>query len=178
MVNHEDAEPAQEAEEEQPARAETGRVLYFVEPLTSRQSTEVLPAIEKMVNQINLEFKGNVVSQVVYRLHGDKAPELTGLRAKEWGRARGIVVTSTAAYEPNANGRAERAIGLLKQQTRAMVIGSALNKVQELWPLAVKHAASNLPGARPARHVSRYLVPGRGWFHLHRPLGWVVLRSV
>ena len=141
IVNHEEAESAHDAEEEPPARAETGRVLYFVEPLTSRQSTEVLPAIEKMVNQINLEFKGNVVSQVVYRLHGDKAPELTGLRAKEWGRTRGIVVTSTAAYEPNANGRAERAIGLIKEQTRAMVIGSALNEAQELWPLAVKHAA-------------------------------------
>ena len=51
------------------------------------------------------------------------------------------MVTSTAGYEPNANGRAERAIGLLKEQTRAMVLGSNLDNHQELWPLAVKHAA-------------------------------------
>ena len=94
------------------------KVLYFAEPLTGRSSAEVLPALEKIVNQANLIFKANVVSQVVYRMHSDKAPELAGPRAKEWGRSRGIVVTSTAGYDPNSNGRAERAIGLLKERTR------------------------------------------------------------
>ena len=78
--------PAEPAEEVKPAEQakEPGKVLYFAEPLTGRSSAEVLPALEKIVNQVNLIFKANVVSQVVYRMHSDKAPELAGPRAKEW----------------------------------------------------------------------------------------------
>ena len=65
--------PAEPAEEVKPAEQakEPGKVLYFAEPLIGRSSAEVLPAPEKIVNQANLIFKANVVSQVVYRTHSD-----------------------------------------------------------------------------------------------------------
>ena len=109
-------------------------MLYYAEPLVGRTLASVQPALERIVNQTNLTFKANVVSQVVYRWHGDKAPELTGPKAKEWGRSRGIVVTSTAGYEPNANGRAERAIGVLKERTRAMMMGVDLSIAESCGP--------------------------------------------
>ena len=64
------AEPAEEAKPAEQAK-EPGKVLYFAEPLTGRSSAEVLPALEKIVNQVNLIFKANVVSQVVYRMHSE-----------------------------------------------------------------------------------------------------------
>ena len=49
---------------------------------------------------------------------------------------------SYAGFDPNANGRAERAIGILKEKARALMIGaSSMPKVLKLWPMAMAHAA-------------------------------------
>ena len=58
----------------------------------------------------------------MYRLHGDRAQELTGKQVQSKMADMGIVVTSTAGYDPNANGRAERAARWIKEKTRTLLV--------------------------------------------------------
>ena len=72
-------------------------------------------------------------------MHGDRASELTGEAVSEYFEERGIRVTETAGYEPNANGRAESAVGVIKTKARVMLMGlGPMGKA--LWPAAVQHA--------------------------------------
>ena len=92
-----------------------------------------------MLTQIRDECEG---SNVVYRIHGDKAGELTGPKAKAQFAKQGIRVTSTPGYEPGNNGRAEKGVGLIKVHARAMLLTIPDERDrQELWPFAVQHAA-------------------------------------
>ena len=86
------------------------------------------------MNDIQNRYK----TKVIFRMHSDRASELCGERVKDHFRPQGIKVTSTAGYEPNANGRAENAIGIVKSRARAMLheLGP---QGRELWPLAVQH---------------------------------------
>ena len=88
-----------------------------------------------MVTEINDLFK----CHAVYRIHGDKASELTGERVEEYFEPRGIRVTHTPGYEPNANPRAESAINVIKTRARVM-LQSLGPKCRTLWPCAVQHA--------------------------------------
>ena len=74
--------------------AEGNRVRYYVVPLETKRSEEVLDAVKRMVTDINCEWKG----KVVYRLHGDRAFEVTGDLIKKWCLSEGIRVTHTAGY--------------------------------------------------------------------------------
>ena len=65
-----------------------------------------------MVNRIQNLFK----RKAVYRVHADRAQELTGDRARQAFERIGVTVTSTAGYESNANGRAERAVLFLQRK--------------------------------------------------------------
>eukprot|EP00959_Pyramimonas_sp_CCMP1952_P100406 2100493-Pyramimonas_sp.AAC.1 len=88
---------------------------------------------------IRSEFEG---ANVVYRIHGDRASELTGTKSKEHFAKQGILVTSTPGYEPNNNPRAEKGIGLVKLRARAMLLSfTDPRDRQDLWPMAVQHAA-------------------------------------
>ena len=51
-----------------------GRMLYYVRPLETKTLREAIPAISSIVNQINAQFR----CKAVFRIHGDKASELTG----------------------------------------------------------------------------------------------------
>ena len=77
--------------------------------------------------------------KAVYRVHGDRASELTGEAVSEYFEDRGIRVTNTAGYEPNANGRAESAVGVIKTKARAMLMGRGPTG-KALWPAVVHHA--------------------------------------
>jgi len=63
-------------------------------------------AVIRMVDRIENHHK----CKAVYRIHGDRAQELTGDGARQLLENQGIAVTSTAGYDSNANGRAERAV--------------------------------------------------------------------
>ena len=62
--------------------------------------------------KINYAFK----TQAVFRIHGDRAHELTGAVAVMRLREQNTLVTATPGYEPNANGGVERGIGLIKMK--------------------------------------------------------------
>ena len=52
------------------------------------------------------------------------------------------MVTSSAGYEPNNNGRAERGIALLKMKARTMLMAVPEQDRIALWPAAIQFAAS------------------------------------
>ena len=65
-----------------------------------------MQAMNRMTNRIENSHK----CKAIYRIHADRAHELTGDRVRAGMEGRGIAVTSTAGFDSNANGRAERAV--------------------------------------------------------------------
>ena len=59
--------------------------------------------------------------KATYRIHADRAQELTSERARHMFLIKGITVTSTAGYDSNSNGRAERAILYFTEKGRTLL---------------------------------------------------------
>ena len=77
------------------------QTIYFVELLSAK--SEAAAGILRMVNRIEYRHK----CKAVYRIHVDRAPDLTGEWQKQLLDTKGILATSTAGYDKNSNGRAE-----------------------------------------------------------------------
>ena len=144
-ANMEDARAAAGAEEAEALhrarvdlefQGEGLRVLYYTMPLEGKSAAHVIPAMQTVVNEICKLFG----APVVYRIHGDRAGELTGPPARAYFEERGIKATSTPGYEPDNNGRAERGVGIIKGRARTMLMALA-RADSTLWPLAIMHAS-------------------------------------
>ena len=115
------------------------QTLYFVEILAEK--SEAPTAILKMINRIENMHK----CKAVYRVHTDRALELTAPRPRAFLENNGIMVTSTAGYDSNANGRAERAVRFFQEKARTLLATNIRSekfqeKLKTLWPFAVQHA--------------------------------------
>ena len=86
---------------------------------------ETIPALEDIVNEANNLY----TRKAAWRVHSDRAGELASPTVKAYFRQKGVRVTSTAGYEPNSNGRAENAAGIIKEKARVM-----LAKLGGTWP--------------------------------------------
>ena len=64
--------------------------LTFVEPITSRQASDVIPAIARIYTRLR------EMGLPVYRLHTDRARELMGAQLKRWAQDRNIVKTTAS----------------------------------------------------------------------------------
>ena len=82
----------------------------------------------------------------VFRLHSDCAPEFTHELIKQWASHRGIYKTTTVPENPAMNGRAERLIGRVKQQVRALLIGHECGP--GMWPHAIRYVVESLQRAQ------------------------------
>ena len=149
-----DASGSVTTEEPPPPAVDEQGMIYDVKPLGTKQTAETVNALQGIINDINAKYK----CKVIWRLHADRASELSGERIREHFRPQGIRVTSTAGYDPNSNGRAEGGINILKTRARAMLHGLG-QQGRELWPLAVQHAAWC---SRSGSHESRRVVPAFG----------------
>ena len=92
------------------------QTMYFVELMAEKG--EAPGALRKMINRIENMHK----CKAVYRVHADRAKELVGDRHRNWLEECGVRVTSTAGYDSNANGRAERAVQFFQTKSRTMFI--------------------------------------------------------
>ena len=120
---------------------ERGQMLYFVEVVPTKKTESVSPAVVRIINRINNLHK----CKAVYRLHADRARELTGEKARDAIEQLGVTVTSTANYDSNANGRAERGVLFFQEKARTLLstqIRSDIfqNQLKTLWTYAVQHA--------------------------------------
>ena len=69
----------------------------------------------------------------VVRVHSDKAREFLAQKVVEGINSMGIFKTTTTGYDPQANGLAERTVGLLKERARGFLIRGGVDK--KFWPL-------------------------------------------
>ena len=70
-----------------------------------------------MINRIENMCK----CKTIYRIHVDRAQELTGPRVRQHLENLGMIVTSTAGYDSNSNGRAERGAKFFQDRVRPLV---------------------------------------------------------
>ena len=114
------------------------QTLYFVECIPAKSDAPY--ALVKMVNRITNQHK----CKAVYRIHVDRALELTGSRAKQMLEYHGVTVTSTAGHDSNANGRAERAVLWFQEKARTLLSSRIRSEVFQkqllsFWTFAVQH---------------------------------------
>ena len=77
------------------------------------------------------------------RLHSDKAGVVTApFFAKFLSNHKTIDHTFTSGYDPQANGTAERSVGLLKSLAARSLASASLG--HEFWSYAVKYATKSL----------------------------------
>ena len=86
-----DSSDSRHGDEEEPSQPAHKR-LYFARFLETRNVSERIPALRSIINEVNDLFK----CKAVYRMHGDRASELTGEAVTEYFEERGIRVTETA----------------------------------------------------------------------------------
>ena len=80
--------------------------------LPSRAAEVVLEAIIQMYLQLRMD--GYYVKQ----LHSDRAREFTTRALQQWCYNRDIIKTTTAGDSPQQNGRAEKAVQVVKAKMR------------------------------------------------------------
>ena len=93
----------------------------------------------------SLSFKGIDItdSTQIKRLHSDRAKEFTALCFQKFlSNHRSIYHTLTTGYDPQANGTAERSVGLMFALSARCLTTSGLP--QEFWSYAVKYGAQSL----------------------------------
>ena len=113
-------------------------VAYFVRPLRSRRSGDVLRALQEVY--IDLKMMGLPVN----RLHADRAREFRTPAVAEWAASRDVQVTRTEGDSPAQNGAAEQAVKYVKSRTRILLssaqelTGRPAKEVKTWWPMAAE----------------------------------------
>jgi hypothetical protein len=105
----------------------------FVNAIEDKTAGTVLVVFKKYCNWIANHFHVSVK-----RLHTDNGGEYVNDFMKEYVDSKGIEHTSTAPYQPQSNGIAERVNRTLMGKVRAML--QKLNIGFEYWPEALLHA--------------------------------------
>ena len=109
------------------------RNLTFAIPIRSRNRDVVLQAVAGCYSRYR------AAGLQVLRVHTDRAREFTCAAFRAWAAERGLWRTVTAGDEPQANGRCENEVGVIKGRTKVLLEASGAPK--EKWPLALRHAA-------------------------------------
>eukprot|EP00439_Symbiodinium_sp_Y106_P083529 s1339_g23.t1 len=115
-------------------------VAYFIRPLRSRRSGDVLRALQEVY--IDLKMMGLPVN----RLHADRAREFRTPAVSEWAASRDVQVTRTEGDAPAQNGAAEQAVKYVKSRTRILLSSAQeltekpMKEVKTWWPMAAEAA--------------------------------------
>ena len=111
------------------------RSWLYVRTLTSKAAAETSVGIKTVVDEINHSFR----TQAVWSLHSDMGKEFLAQSVRAVALERGLHVTRGPGYDPDSNSRAERAIGILKDAARRLLLDAGLSS--EWWAYAITHAA-------------------------------------
>ena len=114
--------------------------------LSTRTSAEVCDELEKMTSFFeSLQFEGFPIPETarIKRLHSDRAGEFTAPYFQRFlSNHKSIHHTLTSGYDPQANGTAERSVGLVKSLAARALSHSGLDG--SYWSYAVRYAAQSL----------------------------------
>ena len=96
----------------------------------SRQTSVVLPCLQSCFEDLRALTGGS--RPPILRLHSDKASEFLSPAIRTYLSQQGVRQTVNPGYDPQANGLAERWIGIVK--VRATALLAAPEQVQLHWP--------------------------------------------
>ena len=121
-------------------------LLIDVRLLQTRTSAEVCHELSRMTAYFeSLSSEGFPLTDCprIRRLHSDRAGEFTAPFFEKFLSGRkGIYHTLTTGYDPQANGTAERTVGLLKAISARCLSSASLD--ESYWSYAVRYAAQSL----------------------------------
>ena len=163
-------DPAEEGEEEGPqGQEEEGReveereepgeergeprieIIRIGIPLRGKTKEVVLEGVAELYLQLRADgFPAHTV-------HTDRGREFSNHRLKSWLRSRGIQHSMNGGQDPQANGRAERAVGEVKRIVRRLLHASGMGVLW--WPMALRYLMET---ARLRRREEEKQIPGFG----------------
>ena len=103
----------------------------------------------------------------IHTIHTDRGREFVNGRVKAWMKSRNLSHSTNAGEDPKANGRIERAVGVIKSRVRRLLHGSKLEV--KWWPMALRYAmeSDRLERRGEGRSIpafgSKVLVKKRNW---------------
>lgn len=106
------------------------RVFRMAVPMRNKKSKEVTRTTMELVLRLCMD------GYAVDRIHTDRGREFSG-HFLDWTRRRGIMVTKTAGDEPQANGRAEQTVKVVKNMVRKILCQAG--ETAKRWPWALRH---------------------------------------
>ena len=150
-VGVEEAVPDQKGLEEDLKDFEV-QVFRMAIPMPSKKAPVVLQTAIEMI----LRLRAN--GYPIHRVHTDRGREFLG-PFKRWMTSRSILVTQTPGADPQANGRAERAMQSIKQQTRRILHAAGADTKR--WALAARYVNEILAYQRLGKEVDfpQFLAP-------------------
>ena len=98
---------------------------------------EAADALKKLLAQINNDH-ANYPNEIIFRVHSDQGGEFTSKELKNFLIEKGMLPTTTAGYDPNAN-PAEAYVGILKRRARYLLGGCRLPT--NWWGVAILASA-------------------------------------
>jgi hypothetical protein len=111
-----------------------GKTLYLALPILSKSSPDVSEAATTVLTFVL--HKGFDV----HRVHTDRGKEFTSRTFRRICTQRGLRLTYTSGDEPQANGRAEAGVGIIKKGARVLLMSAPnANVTKADWPHAVRH---------------------------------------
>ena len=128
-------ESAAEAAPLQGARAQRVPLLYVSVVSTKAEASS---AVQRLLAKVR-DDHGHLPDHVVFRLHSDKGLEFLSASLEKYCEHHGIRRTTTAGYDPSANGGGENAVGYVKRKGRQLLTGARLPSCW--WGTAVLTAA-------------------------------------
>ena len=111
----------------------------YVRVQKSKKAVETLAGIKSILAQIRAEADN---PEVVIRVHSDGGGEFTAANVVDEVAREGFWKTLSAAYEPEANGKAERQVQVVKEAATSLLLHADMPK--SFWSYAVKQAAYEL----------------------------------
>ena len=124
-------EPEGGAEVDGERREPHVQVIHVGVPLKGKSKEDVLGGMIEIYLQLRVD------GFPVHTIHTDRGREFTNQRARNWMRSRMIVHSTNGGEDPRANGRAERAVGLIKGKVRRVLHASGMEV--KWWPMALRY---------------------------------------
>ena len=108
--------------------------VYFTRCCPSKKAAVVSEKLEEIINE------AKTWSEFVRELRSDRGGEFANARVRRLIRHHGLVHVLTAPDDSQANSRAERGIGLVKERARRLLLDSPRPDGRD-WSFAVTHAS-------------------------------------
>lgn len=120
-------------EEDEEARIEPElEVVEVGIPIQGKTKELMLEGVAELYMQLRVE------GFPIHTIHTDRGREFVNGRMKSWMRSRSFNHSTNAGEDPKANGRIERAVGVIKSRVRRLLHGSKMEV--KWWPMALRYA--------------------------------------